>query len=146
MTNMKKFLYVLLSSILLASCDLDVMNNDKMDGNWQLRQMEDLATEEASDMTYSYIFWGIQDKLLQVRDIDNSNLRIFFHYSLEGSQLTIRNPYNVLDKNNLIPIEDAEILLPLGITSTEEHFLVENLSSGTMVLKSASYRLHFRKY
>lgn len=146
MTHMKHFLYILLSCLFLASCELDVMNNDKMDGNWQLRQMEDLATEEVSDMTYSYIYWGIQDNLLQVRDIDNRNLRIFFRYSLEGNQLAIHSPYQAITKNELVPIEDTEMLLPLGITDTEEHFQIEKLSSGTMVLKSASYRLHFRKY
>lgn len=146
MTHMKKFLYILLSCILLASCELDVLDNDKLDGNWQLRQMENLATEETSDMTYSYIYWGIQDNLLQVRDIDNHNLYIFFRYNLEGDQLTIHSPYQAINKNELVPVEDTEVLLSLGITDAEEHFQIEQLKSGTMVLKSASYRLHFRKY
>ena len=146
MTRMNKFFYILLTCILLASCELDVMNNDKMDGNWQLRQMDNLATEEVSDMTYSYIYWGIQDDLLQIRDIDNGDLRIFFRYSHEGDRLTIQNPYHAITRNELVPIEDAEILIPLGITDTEEHFLIEKLSNGTMVLKSASYRLYFKKY
>ena len=143
---MKKTLYIFLSCILLASCDVDMLNNDKMDGNWQLRQIETLATEEISDMTYSYIYWGIQDGLLQVRDIDNSNWRIFFRYSIEGDQLTIHSPYQAITKNELVPVEDTEALLSLGITNTEDHFQIEKLSSGTMMLKSDSYRLHFRKY
>lgn len=143
---MKKVLFILLSSILLTSCELDMLNNSKFDGNWQLRQMDDLVNETVTDMTYSYIYWGIQDDLLQVRDIDNENLRIFFQYSINGNQLTIHSPYQALTKNDLVPVEDTEILQSLGITASEEHFQIETLSSGTMVLTSPSYRLHFRKY
>ena len=146
MTHMKKVLFILLSCILLASCEVDVLNNGKLDGNWQLRQMDDLTTEEVSDMTYSYIYWGIQDELIWVRDIDNHDLRIFFRFNLEGDQLTIHDPYNAITKNELVPVEDTELLQPLGITNTEELFQIEQLNSSTMVLKSASYRLHFRKY
>jgi hypothetical protein len=143
---MKKILYLFLTCILIAACDLEVLDNGKMDGNWQLRQIDTLASKGVCDMTYSYIYWGIQDELLQVRDIDNSNQRIFFHYNKLGDSLTIHSPYLAITKNELEPVEDIEILLPLGITSTEDHFYIEKLSGSTMILKNECYRLHFRKY
>ena len=146
MTHMKKILYLFLTCILIAACDLEVLDNGKMDGNWQLRQIDTLASKGVCDMTYSYIYWGIQDELLQVRDIDNSNQRIFFHYNSQGDSLTIHSPYLAITKNELEPVEDIEILLPLGITSTEDHFYIEKLSGSTMILKNECYRLHFRKY
>lgn len=146
MTHMKKILYLFLTCILIAACDLEVLDNGKMDGNWQLRQIDTLASKGVCDMTYSYIYWGIQDELLQVRDIDNSNQRIFFHYNKLGDSLTIHSPYLAITKNELEPVEDIEILLPLGITSTEDHFYIEKLSGSTMILKNECYRLHFRKY
>lgn len=146
MAALNSKLIVILSCILLTSCELDVLNNGKLDGNWQLRQIETLATENISDMTYSYIYWGIQDELLQVRDIDNSNLKIFFRYNLEGDQLTIHSPYQAITQNELVPVEGIEVLQSLCITDTEDHFQIEKLNSSTMILKNASYRLHFRKY
>jgi hypothetical protein len=146
MTHMKKILYLFLTCILIAACDLEVLDNGKMDGNWQLRQIDTLASKGVCDMTHSYIYWGIQDELLQVRDIDNSNQRIFFHYNKLGDSLTIHSPYLAITKNELEPVEDIEILLPLGITSTEDHFYIEKLNGGTMILKNECYRLHFRKY
>ena len=143
---MKKIFYIFLSCILFASCELDLLDNDKLDGNWQLRQIETLATEETSDMTYSYVYWGIQDNLLQVRDIDNHNLCIFFRYKVEGDQLTIYSPYQAITQNELVPVEGIEVLQSLCITDTEDHFQIEKLNSSTMILKNASYRLHFRKY
>ena len=143
---MKKILYLFLTCILIAACDLEVLDNGKMDGNWQLRQIDTLASKGVCDMTHSYIYWGIQDELLQVRDIDNSNQRIFFHYNKLGDSLTIHSPYLAITKNELEPVEDIEILLPLGITSTEDHFYIEKLSGSTMILKNECYRLHFRKY
>lgn len=146
MTHMKKIIYIFLACTLLASCDWEVLNNSKMDGNWQLRQIDTLATEGICDMAYSYIYWGIQDNLLQVRDIDNNNQRIFFRYNEQGDSLTIYSPYLAITKNELIPIEDIQTLLPLGIIGIEDRFFIEKLNGEKMVLKNECYRLHFRKY
>lgn len=143
---MKKTLYIFLSCTLLIACDLEIPDNGNLDGNWQLRQIDTLATNGRCDMTYSYVYWGIENQLLQVRDIDNNNLRIFFRFKRESNELTIHSPYRVITKDELTPVEDTEILLPIGITGTEDHFIIENLSSSSMILKNVDYRLHFRKY
>ena len=97
-------------------------------------------------MTYSYIYWGIENNLLQVRDIDNNNLKILFRFDKQGDRLTLHSPYRVVTKDELEPLEDDELLTPLGIAGTEDTFTFENLSSGNMTLKNELYRLHFRKY
>lgn len=149
---MKKILYLFLfcillpMSLLLTSCDLETSGNGKLDGNWQLRQIDTLSTGGVCDMTYSYIYWGIENKLLQVRDIDNDNLRILFRFDKQGDHLTIHSPHRVITKDELEPVENAELLTPLGIIGTEDTFIFENLSSGNMTLKNERFRLHFRKY
>ena len=149
---MKKILYIFLSCTFLSSCflftscDLETSDNGKLDGNWQLRQIDTLSTGGVCDMTYSYIYWGIENKLLQVRDIDNNNLRILFRFDKQGDHLTIHSPHQVITKDELKPLEDAELLTPLGIIETEDTFIVETLSSGNMTLKNERFRLHFRKY
>lgn len=145
-SHISSLLSFVLSSILLISCELEVLDNGRMDGNWQLRQIDTLATEGICDMTDSLIYWGVQDELLQVRDIDNSNQRIFFRYHLDADSLTIHSPYWAVTKNELVPVEDIETLRPLGITDTIEYFHIDELNSGTMILKNIVFRLHFRKY
>ncbi len=146
MTHMKKILYLLLSCTLLLSCELETSDNGKLDGNWQLRQIDDLSTGSSSDMTYSYIYWGIENDLLQVRDIDDGNLMLLFRFDKQGDHLSIHSPYRVVTKDQLEPMEDTEQLLKLGIAGTEDTFIFENLSSGNMTLRNELYRLHFRKY
>jgi hypothetical protein len=121
-------------------------DNGKLDGNWQLRQIDTLATNGTCNMSYSSIYWGMENNLLQVRDIDDNNLRILFRFNHQGDSLFIFDPYHVITKDELEPVESDSLLLPLGISQTEEHFLIEQLSNGNLTLKSPIYRLRFRKY
>ena len=78
--------------------------------------------------------------------IDDNNLRILFRFNHQGDSLFIFDPYHVITKDELEPVESDSLLLPLGISQTEEHFLIEQLSNGNLTLKSPIYRLRFRKY
>lgn len=142
---MKRLTYIILSCLLLTACEIERSHNGKLNGNWQLRQIDTLATGGITDMTYSYIYWGVEGTLLQVRDIDE-NLKILFHFNKQGNQLTLLTPCRVITKDELEPLETNELLTPLGITETEETFLIEHLSNGSLTLSNALYRLHFRKY
>lgn len=139
-------LLLLLSCLFITSCEIEMTDNGKLDGNWQLRQIDTLATNGTCDMSYSSIYWGMENNLLQVRDIDNNNLRILFRFNHQGDSLFIFDPYHVITKDELEPVESDSLLLPLGISQTEEHFLIEQLSNGNLTLKSPIYRLRFRKY
>lgn len=139
-------LLLLLSCLFITSCEIEMTDNGKLDGNWQLCQIDTLATNGTCDMSYSSIYWGMENNLLQVRDIDNNNLRILFRFNHQGDSLFIFDPYHVITKDELEPVESDSLLLPLGISQTEEHFLIEQLSNGNLTLKSPIYRLRFRKY
>ncbi len=144
--NIKRLLCLILPCLFLAACDLEYSNNGMLDGNWQLRQIDTLATNGTCNMSQSYIYWAVQDKLLQIRDIDNDNLIILFRFEKKEGHLTILSPCKVITKDELVPLETNELLLPFGITDIEETFLIENLSHGNLVLSNDLYRLHFRKY
>ena len=97
-------------------------------------------------MSHSYIYWAVENHLLQVRDIDDSNLTIFFQFEKAGSQLTIQSPYKVVTKDQLEAIEDEETLRPFGIVGLQDTFQFEELNGKALTLKNQFYRLHFRRY
>ena len=143
---MKKLVYIILSTFLLTACELETPNSGKLDGNWQLRQIDTLATGGTCDMSYSYVYWAVENHLLQVRDIDNHNLKIFFKYEQPGDELNIHSPHQVITKNELIPLENDSLLTPLGIAGIKDNFLIEKLNHEHLVLKNLRYKLHFRRY
>jgi hypothetical protein len=143
---MKRTIYIIVACITLAACELETSNNGKLDGNWQLRQIDTLSTGGTTDMSHSYIYWAVENHLLQVRDIDDSNLTIFFQFEKAGSQLTIQSPYKVVTKDQLEAIEDEETLRPFGIVGLQDTFQFEELSGKVLTLKNQFYRLHFRRY
>ena len=145
-TFMKPLIYFMLICLTFTACEIETSHNGALDGNWQLRQIDTLTTMGVCDMTQSCIYWGIEADLLQVRDIDNDDLRIMFRFERRNDSLRIFNPYHVFNKDNLQPLENDSLLQPLGIVGTEEHFYVEELKSNTLLLKSLYYRLHFRKH
>ena len=136
----------LLACLLIVSCEIEMSDNGKLDANWQLRQIDTLATKGTCDMTYSAIYWGIENDVLQVRDIDNSNLKLLFRFKHQGDSLIISQPYHVITKDKLEALENDSLLRPLGICGTEEHFLIEQLSGSNLTLKSPIFRLRFTKY
>jgi len=142
----KHLIALLLSTLLLTGCELETSHNGKLDGNWQLRKIDTLATGGICDMSYSYIYWAVQNDLLQVRDIDNGNQKYFFRFQKQGNQLTISAPHRIITKDELQPLETAELLLPFGIIGTEDTFTITQLSNGSLTLNNTLYRLHFRKY
>ena len=106
---MKKLICLIISVLMLTSCELELLDNGKLDGNWQLRQMDDLSAGSTHDMSHSYIYWGVQGDLLQVRDIDN-NLRILFRYEKNGDELKIYSPYSTIGRQGcyLLEISDED--------------------------------------
>lgn len=142
---MKKIIYIFISCLLI-SCELEVLDNGALDGNWQLRQIDTLATGGTCDMSYSYIYWAVESHILQVRDIDNGNLKILFRYEKQGDELMIHTPFHVITKDELKPVEDAELLTPFGIIGTKDSFHIEKLNHSNLVMKNENYQLYFRRY
>ena len=143
---MKQLAYIFFLCLILSACEIETSNNGHLDGNWQLRTIDTLQTGGICDMSRSYIYWSVENNLLQLRDIDNSNLKILFRFEKKGDQLNIHSPFKVITKDELEPLEDDELLRPFGIYGTTADFSIEQLNSSQLVLRNEDYRFHFRKY
>ena len=146
---MRKILYLLVLGLMVVSCELETSGNGDLDGYWQMSQVDTLATGGIADTHESYIFWGIQGKLLQIRYTENNvylGEGLLFRFENNNSILTLSSPYVHHLYETDEPIEDVEILKPFGIYRLEEKFAIEQLDDKCMVLTNDVVRLHFRRY
>ncbi len=140
---MKRFFYSTILAAILGSCTLETSNNGHLDGLWQLRSLDSLATGTSVDMRSSHVFWAVQVRLLEAR---NNDARILLRFNHTGDSLFLSDPYvNARDSSD-IKVTDVAQLAPLGINKLEEHFAVKSLNSDNMVLETPALRLYFRKY
>ena len=147
--KMRKILYLLVLGLMVVSCELETSGNGDLDGYWQMSQVDTLATGGIADSHESYIFWGIQGKLLQIRYTENNvylGEGLLFRFENKNSMLTLSSPYVHHLYETDEPIEDVEILKPFGIYRLEEKFAIEQLDDKCMVLTNDVVRLHFRRY
>lgn len=146
---MKKLIYILFACVLMVSCELETSGNKEFDGFWQLRQVDTLETGGTKDMHESKIYWAVQGKLLEIRQVgseEDLGVGIFFRFKRESRQLTLYSPC-IDDRHEADqPVEDVEILKPYGIFHLEEAFDIETLNDDDMVLNNDVLRLYFRKY
>ncbi|MDO5482210.1 MAG: lipocalin-like domain-containing protein [Bacteroidaceae bacterium] len=143
---MKKLIYIALPLFFLTACELEITDNGALGGNWQLQRIDTLATGGTYDMANSYIYWGIENNLLQVRDIDNRNLRIFFRFNKQKDSLSISEPFFAKTKDDLQALTNDSLLKPLGIGDTQVTYFIERLNNNALILKDNELRLTFRKY
>ena len=146
---MKKLLSILALSMLMVSCELETSGNKELDGYWQMNQVDTLATDGVADTREALVFWGIQNKLLQIRFPDSGNFLgegLFFRFNRDGNNLTLYSPvlHHLYETDE--PIEDVEILKPFGIFNLEEVFYLEVLNDDYLVVSNDRLRLHFRRY
>lgn len=143
---MKKLIYIIFTSIVFTACELEIMDNGTLGGNWQLQKIDTLSTGGICDMSSSYIYWGIENNLLQVRDIDNKNLRIFFRFEKNRDSLSISEPFHAITKDEKVALTDDSLLRPLGINNTQITFYIKHLSNNSLILEDQKLRLNFRKF
>lgn len=147
---MKKLVYILFAMIVLAACDFEVSDNGDLDGFWQLRQLDTLATGAVADMRPSGITWGVQHKLLEIRKNDDIYQCILFRFEKGESTLRIYRPViNLNDVDKSLPdslVTDVKTLEPLGIQQLDETLQIEQFSADEMVLRNDKLRFHLRKY
>lgn len=146
---MRKILYILVLGLMVVSCELETSGNGKLDGYWQMNQVDTLATGGVTDTRDSLIFWGIQGNLLQIRYSENDvylGEGLLFRFEKKDSLFTLSLPviHHLYETDE--PIDDVEILKPFGIYRLEEKFAIEKLNKNIMVLTNDVLRLHFRKY
>jgi hypothetical protein len=144
---MKKTVFILFLAVaVLTACDLEHSDNGKLDGNWQLTQLDTLSTGGSADMKESNIFWSVEHHLLECKNLHNIEQNVFFRF--EHGEGTLRL-YHPISDNKFI--SDSIVTSPVtlrvfGIQHLDETFLIEKLTSSHMMLRNELYRFHFRKY
>lgn len=143
-------LFVAAGLTALAACDdFQASDNGKLDGFWQLTQVDTLQSGRSEDVAKRMIFWSVQADLLEMKDLHDMTHAyhgIFFHFSHEGDRLRIYDP--VID-NRMISdsiVAEERTLWFYGVYHLEEAFQVLQLEAKKMTLENERLRMYFRKY
>lgn len=138
---MRKLTYIIATALVAGatSCDIEHIDNGKLDGLWKLQAMDSLSNQVTVDMSRSNLSYAIQGNLLQLG-------RVYFRFDHQGDSLILHDPYvNSFDVSETLT--DISLVTPFGINNIpREAFYVDELSRGKMVLRSEFLRLHFEKY
>lgn len=148
----KNFIVAAVFAAVFASCTIETSRNGKLDGFWHLVRIDTLDTGKSRDLSRQRIFWGVQYKLINVKDADRNEQGYYLRFERVKDSLFVHTPYaNHLHQDQGadggdIPIDDAKLLAPFGINRLEEHFKTEALDGSKMILKSSRLRLYFDSF
>ena len=138
---MRKLTYIIATALVAGatSCDIEHIDNGKLDGLWKLQAMDSLSNQVTVDMSRYNLSYAIQGNLLQLG-------RVYFRFDHQGDSLILHDPYvNSFDVSETLT--DLSLVTPFGINNIpREAFYVDELSRSKMVLRSEFLRLHFEKY
>ena len=138
---MRKLTYIIATALGAGatSCDIEHIDNGKLDGLWRLQVIDSLSNQVTVDMSRSNLSYAIQGNLLQLG-------RVYFRFDHQGDSLILHDPYvNSFDVSETLI--DISLVTPFGINNIpREAFYVDELSRSKMVLRSEFLRLHFEKY
>ena len=144
---MKRILLTLplLGLLSFSSCDLEMSDNGKLDGYWQLARIDTIGGG-GCDMVPSRIFWSVQLHLLQLSDHSGRNSTYLLRFEQGDTHLRVYDPYLSARNEGDKPLDDAAVLQPYGIQSLDELFVIEGLDNKNLTLKSSLLRLQFNRY
>lgn len=153
---MRKFVFTIIAIIaamLTTACDIETSDNGDFDGFWHLERVDTLDTGGTLDTSKDRVFWGVQAKLISVRDIDiDASHGYYLRFRQTHDSIITYSPYkdnwhqDKGENGGDIPIVDPALLAHYGINNIEEGFAKERLKGECMILKSKKLRLHFRKF
>lgn len=148
MMTKKKYICLLMAVGMIASCDFETSNNGNLDGFWQLSQVDSVqvAGGYSVDMKPSGVFWSVQHKMLEARNVNVDKSGVIFRFEHTGDKLILSSPIaNVRNIGDSI-VTDVETVKQYGLTQLSDTFIVEQLDDSDMRLRNKLLRLHFRKY
>lgn len=145
---MKKLLYIFISALILSSCTLETSDNGKLDGYWHLERIDTLQTGGAKDMSNEKAFWAVENKLLQLQGY---SITYTFHFNNTGDSLIFLDGFRSFGheengEGGDQEITDVQGLNRYGVQKLHERFFKESLKGSSMVLRSDSLRLYFKKF
>lgn len=131
---MKRFLLIIIGvTLLLTSCDKENSSNGHLDGFWQMTSSPGIT-------------WAFQGHILELRDVRKVHQDIVMSFTREGNKLKLTDPYRVDRDSDDVVLQDADLLVPYGITDTATEFNISELNNSRMVLDNGAAHLEFRKF
>lgn len=131
---MKRFLLIIIgATLLLTSCDKENSANGHLDGFWQMTSSPGIT-------------WAFQGHILELRDVRKVHQDIVMSFTREGNKLKLSDPYRVDRDSDDVVLQDADLLVPYGITDTATEFNISELNNSRMVLDNGAAHLEFRKF
>lgn len=129
---MKKIGILLLLVIInyISGCDSKWPENGKLDGMWQLME---IVWEEASEPHPERMYYSVQLKLINMRQIGGDDVLGYFRYTGDSLHVCMRQT-------------SKEIVRNFGLSDTIQSFGIEKLTKSRMVLTTFDRRLSFRKF
>ncbi len=141
---MKRLLYILTPFLLAALfCSCDKMDkNGKLEGNWQLLEWTDLATETVKYEESRKIYFTVKLELIQFRHLPPTDVPLCLsRFHREGNLLRIGTTHK-RPTDEEVPLTE---LAPYGVSS-DGLFVIERLDSDRLILRNSDNRLVFRRY
>lgn len=136
--------------VVMAACsDFHSSDNGKLDGFWQLTQVDTLTSGRSEDVRPKQIFWSVQANLLKMADLHamlDKYHGIFFRFEMEEARLRVYNPVIDMREAGDSIVTSVETLRFYGLSSLDEVFAVLRLEDTKMILQNEQLRLYFRKY
>jgi hypothetical protein len=143
---MKKLLYLFLTMMIMAACDFETSNNGKLDGNWQLAQLDTLSTGGSADMRASTFYLSVQHHLLEMKILNDHLKNVFFRFEQTETTLRLYNPVSDNKEISDSVVTSPLTLQPFGLQSLDETLAIEQLTSDNLILRNEKFRYHFRKF
>lgn len=144
---------VLVSVISFSSCELESSKNGDLDGFWHLESIDSLESGQTVDLSKRHVFWGIEHKLIAVRESDFGKSSFYFRFEQTSDSLNITEVFlnhghqdNGEDGGDIPQNEVTDDLRYYGVNAIPEGFVKEALNGSKMILKSKTVRLNFRKF
>jgi hypothetical protein len=138
-------IYILLAlatPLILQSCEFETSDNGDLDGNWQLMQIDTVATGGSNNVKGHQLFYAFQVRLLCLNAYNAAvNSKMYFHFEHTADSLKLKPASS--DGHVMYHVD---VLRPYGINKEQELFKIMSLSSDRMQLRSDSLLLTFRKF
>ena len=135
-------LSVVVALLVFQSCELETSDNGDLDGNWQLMQIDTIATGGSYNVKDYQLFYSVQVRLLCLKAYNAAvSSYIYFHFEHTADSLKLKPASS--DGHIMYTVS---ILRPYGINKEQEAFKIMLLNSDRMQLRSDSLLLTFRKF
>ena len=134
-------------ALVMASCELSMSDNGRLDGYWHLVAVDTLSTGGSHDVSQDKYFWAWQYRLVVVADraYQTPNRRLLFHFEHRADTLRLYDAH-IDDRPNGDPeVTDVGEISCYGLRSLKPHLHIDQLSDSKMVLSAEGLVLRFRK-